>query len=74
MLGLCLAYLKDMHPAKLPQPDEAMRVSAHLINMNEPLVKVVLPNSNPTATINAALSHSNTTQVRTFATQWAAKG
>jgi hypothetical protein len=49
MLGLCLAYLKAMHPAKLAQPDESMRASAHLINLliNDPLAQSLLPKGTP---------------------------
>ena len=64
MLGLCLAYLKVMHPTKLLQPDESMRASAHLINLliNEPLVQSLLPKG-PHA--NAAPAKElNTLQIR----------
>src|SRR6266446_109012 len=45
MLGLCLAYLKAMHPAKLVQPNESMQASAHLISLfiNDPLAQSLLP-------------------------------
>src|SRR6266436_9910271 len=47
ILGLCLGYLKVMHPAKLVQPDESMRASAHLISLfiNDPLAQSLLPKS-----------------------------
>jgi hypothetical protein len=49
MLGLCLGYLKVMHPVKPSQHEEATRTSAHIINLflNDPLVKAVIPNSSP---------------------------
>jgi hypothetical protein len=45
MLGLCLAYLKSLHPAKLVQPDESTRASAHITNLflQDPLVQSLLP-------------------------------
>ena len=56
MLGLCLGYLKAMHPTKLAQPDESMRASAHIINLftNDPLVQSLLPKS----------THANTAPVK----------
>jgi len=49
MLGLCLAYLKVMHLAKLVQPDKPMCASAHLLKLflNNPIVKLLLPDSLP---------------------------
>ncbi|KAI0253926.1 hypothetical protein BJV78DRAFT_1190381 [Lactifluus subvellereus] len=51
MLGLCLAYLKHMHPAKLTHPDENTRASAHILNLllSDPLVQSLLPKSTPPA-------------------------
>jgi hypothetical protein len=56
MLGLCLGYLKAMHPAKLAQPNELMQASAHIINLltNDPLVQSLLPRS----------THANTAPVK----------
>ena len=52
MLGLVLAYLKHMHPAKLAPPDESMRASAHIITLliNDPLVQSLLPKGTPANT------------------------
>jgi hypothetical protein len=64
ILGLCLGYLKAMHPANLSHTDKTMCASAHLINLfiNDPLVKAVLPNSNPaSATLTKEL---NALQIR----------
>jgi hypothetical protein len=64
MLGLCLGYLKVMHPAKLAQPDESMRASAHIINLliNDPLVQSLLPKSTPANT--APVKELNSLQIR----------
>jgi hypothetical protein len=64
VLGLVLAYLKHMHPAKLTQPDESMRASAHIINIliNNPLVQSLLPKGNPTTT--APAKELNALQIR----------
>ena len=51
MLGLCLAYLTYMHPAKLSHQDESMRASAHILSLflNNPLTQSSLPkNTQPT--------------------------
>jgi hypothetical protein len=55
MLGLCLAYLKHMHPAKCSPPDESARASAHILNLlfSDPLVQTLLPKSNLTPTAPA---------------------
>jgi hypothetical protein len=52
MLGLVLAYLKHMHPAKLAPPSESMRASAHIINLflNDPLIQSLLPKGTPANT------------------------
>ncbi|KAI0246313.1 hypothetical protein BJV78DRAFT_1286539 [Lactifluus subvellereus] len=45
ILGLGLAYLKSMHPAKLAQPDEFTQATAHLLNLflHDPLAQSLLP-------------------------------
>src|SRR5258708_25938972 len=55
MLGLSLAYLKEMHPAKRVQPDKSMRASAHIINLliHNPLFQSLLPNGTPVNTAPA---------------------
>jgi hypothetical protein len=64
MLGLCLAYLKIMHPAKLAQPDESSRASAHIINLliNDPLIQTILPKGTPANT--APAKELNALQIR----------
>src|SRR6266403_2842131 len=64
MLGLCLAYLKAMHPAKLIQPNESMWASAHLISLfiNDPLAQSLLPKSSHAANIPA--KELNSLQIR----------
>ena len=64
ILGLSLAYLKHMHPAKLVQPDESMRATAHIINLllHEPLVQSLLPKGNPANT--APVKELNSLQIR----------
>lgn len=49
ILGLVLAYLRHLHPAKLVQPDESMRASAHLLKLllNDPLVSALPLGLNP---------------------------
>ncbi|KAF8506860.1 hypothetical protein F5888DRAFT_1798089 [Russula emetica] len=60
MLGLCLAYLKIMHPAKLAQHDESTQASAHIVNLliNDPLTQSLLlkgthANTAPVKELNA---------------------
>lgn len=55
MLGLCLVYLKELHPAKLAQPNESSWASAHIINLfqNNLLVQSLLPKGNPANTTPA---------------------
>ena len=55
ILGLCLGYLKVMHPAKLVQLDESMWASAHLISLllNDPLTQSLLPKGPPINTAPA---------------------
>src|SRR6266446_9816660 len=55
MLGLCLAYLKAMHPAKLAQPNEPMWASAHILNLliNDPITQSLLPKGTPSNTAPA---------------------
>jgi hypothetical protein len=64
MLGLCLEYLKVLHPAKLLQPDESMRASAHIIALltNDLLVQSLLPKSTPANT--APVKELNALQIR----------
>src|SRR6266446_803730 len=64
MLGLCLAYLNAMHPAKLVQPNESMRASAHLISLfiNDPLAQSLLPKSPHSA--NTPAKELNSLQIR----------
>src|SRR6266404_5442566 len=64
ILGLCLGYLKVMHPAKLVQPDESMRASAHLISLllNDPLTQSLLPKGPPANT--APAKELNSLQIR----------
>jgi hypothetical protein len=64
MLGLCLRYLKAMHPIKPTQHEEATRVSAHIISLflNDPLVNAVVPNSNPASATPA--KELNALQIR----------
>ena len=63
ILGLALAYLRHMHPAKLPQADESTRASAHIINLliNDPLVQTLLPKSTSTT---APAKELNALQIR----------
>ena len=64
MLGLCLAYLRHMHPAKTLPPDESARASAHIINLflQDPLTQTLLPKSNQTPT--APAKELNALQIR----------
>src|SRR6266403_2218521 len=64
MLGLCLAYLKAMHPAKLVQPNESMRASAHLISLfiNDPLAQALLLKSPHSA--NTPAKEFNSLQIQ----------
>lgn len=64
MLGLTVAYLRHMHPAKLTPPDESMRASAHLLTLfiNEPLVQTLLPKGTPANT--APVKELNALQIR----------
>ncbi len=47
MLGLCLAYLKHMHPAKPSRGEENAAASAHIISLflHDPLILALLPQS-----------------------------
>lgn len=64
MLGLCLAYLKVLHPAKLVQPDESLRASAHILSLlvNDPLVQPLIPKS--TSANTAPVKELNALQIR----------
>ena len=52
MLGLCLAYLRVMHPQRLTALDESARASAHLVSLllNDPLTQSLLPKVHPAPT------------------------
>ena len=64
ILGLALEYLRHLHPAKLHQPDESMRASAHLLNLftTHPLALALHPKSTPANT--APAKELNALQVR----------
>jgi hypothetical protein len=55
MLGLCLAYLRVVHPQRLSSLDESARASAHLISLllNDPLTQSLLPKVHPAPTAPA---------------------
>ena len=64
MLGLCLAYLKVMHPAKIVPQDESMRATAHIIQLftNDPLIQSLMPKGNTANT--APVKELNALQIR----------
>ena len=49
MLGLCLAYLRSMHPIKHSPPSKSMQASAHLLTLfqNDPITQSLVPKSIP---------------------------